>query len=202
MTINKDKEFPFEEYTPFFEGMRSFLRRVQILGDIEALDWKVGLVLQNGDETNFEKVIEETSRENKVFQASYEWTMLSEILLNNSDENYVLTTFWLEMTKRSGFFSSDASVWIIRADTKAITDDDSIFFQLTIVDNMEDGGVGNNLVLPALRERGKHIVFVFSIEDFRALESDAVIIRSNLRRRITPMAFVGDVNTEDGNSAV
>ncbi len=201
MILDEARVIPFDDYDPFVEGMRSVLNRVGILSKLGTLDWKVGLVLQNGDETNFQQVVKSTESGHSVFQASPEWETLSKILSNNTNKEYVVKTYWLEMAKASGFLNSASSVWVIRADAKDISDDDSIFFQLTIVDNMGDGDAGKNKVLEELRNAGKHIMFVFSIEDYRALQSEGVIKRSNLRRRITPMAFIGDVNSKDKYSA-
>lgn len=189
--MTKIEQYFFDDYDPFNSGMERLLRRIDILTEAGQLEWRRALVLRNRNQNNLNAVETKISTQHKIFRGDPEWNFLSQIFKHNSDGNYANFTFWLDMAKRSGFLDDDSSVWIIQADTVSITDDQSVFFQVSIVENMEDGGTANR-VLQELHSRNKFILFVFSIEDFRALRTGELIARMSTLRPINPMAYLDD----------
>ncbi len=186
----------FNEFDNFKEGLKRLLSRINLLTENYTLEWRVGLVLENSDSRNLQLVCNELSKKYDIFRTPDKWANLSQILKNNPAENFQIFTFWLEMAKLSGFLDDNSTVWIIRADSVLISEDQSVEFQISIVSNITDGGTVDT-IQREFRLRNKFILFVFSIEDFRALRAGDLNNRMSTLRPINPMAFLHDALLEE-----
>lgn len=195
-TTDLPKYLPMDYY-PFSAGIIEFLNTTRVYKDARALSWRSAIALRNCTDENLHYLIKMVSEAYSVFQPSDDWSKLSKIFSLNKSGSW---NYWLEMAEKSGFLSSEQTVWIIHADAKNVSDDDKVKFLISVVENRSDGASKPDQIQDELMlQRSKFILFVYSIDDYRSLRTSNIQNRTSTLRPLSPMTYLDDMQKSNSD---